>query len=221
MTAPPVGLPPGLFAFFDDLRGDNSKTFWAANKDRWEREVRTPFRSVVDVLAEEFGPLRVFRPNRDVRFSADKSPYRTWTGATSESHAVGGIGYYLEASAVGVVTGYGTMVMTPGQLRRFRAAVDDETSGLELRADRRGSGRALAALVARGRAAAADRPARVLRRPSPHPPAALEGGGGHPGVGCGRVDAHPGDPRGRPGSVARRGPAQVLAGRACRARRGS
>ena len=132
MTAPPVGLPPGLFAFFDDLRGDNSKTFWAANKDRWEREVRTPFRSVVDVLAEEFGPLRVFRPNRDVRFSADKSPYRTWTGATSESHAVGGIGYYLEASAVGVVTGYGTMVMTPGQLRRFRAAVDDETSGQEL-----------------------------------------------------------------------------------------
>lgn len=36
------GLPPGLFEFFADLRSDNSKTFWQANKQRWEREVRAP-----------------------------------------------------------------------------------------------------------------------------------------------------------------------------------
>lgn len=127
-----AGLPPELFTFFDDLRRDNTREFWAANQDRWEREVRAPFRVVVDALGQEFGPLRIFRPNRDLRFSTDTSPYKTWTGATSESHAVGGIGYYLEASAKGVVTGYGAMVMAPDQLRRFRAAVDDDVHGAEL-----------------------------------------------------------------------------------------
>lgn len=58
-------------------------------------------------------------------------PYKLWTGATSESRAVGGIGYYLEASATGIITGYGAMAMTPDQLRRFRNAIDEETSGAE------------------------------------------------------------------------------------------
>ncbi|WP_448656849.1 DUF2461 domain-containing protein [Microbacterium lacticum] len=125
------GLPPGLFEFFTDLRADNSKAFWQANRARWEHDVRDPMRSLLADLSDEFGPLRMFRPNRDVRFSKDKSPYKLWTGATSESQAVGGIGYYLEASAHGIVTGYGAMLMTSEQLRRFRAAIDDEPSGTE------------------------------------------------------------------------------------------
>ncbi|WP_375001949.1 DUF2461 domain-containing protein [Aeromicrobium sp. CTD01-1L150] len=125
------GFPPGLFEFFADLRSDNSKTFWQANKQRWERDVRAPMGSLVGQLSDEFGPLRMFRPNRDVRFSKDKSPYKLWTGATSESQAVGGIGYYLEVSAHGIVTGYGAMLMAPDQLRRFRVAIDDEVSGTE------------------------------------------------------------------------------------------
>ena len=125
------GLPPGLFEFFTDLRADNSKSFWQANHARWEQDVRDPMRSLLAGLSDEFGPLRMFRPNRDVRFSKDKSPYKLWTGATSESQAVGGIGYYLEVSADGIVTGYGAMLMSSDQLRRFRAAIDDETSGTE------------------------------------------------------------------------------------------
>lgn len=125
------GLPPGLFEFFADLEDDNSKAFWQANRHRWERDVRPPMRSLLAELSEEFGPLRLFRPNRDVRFSADKSPYKLWTGATSEAQAMGGIGYYLEASARGFVAGYGSMLMAPDQLRRFRAALDDEGSGIE------------------------------------------------------------------------------------------
>lgn len=73
----------------------------------------------------------MFRPNRDVRFSTEKSPYKLWTGATSEAHAVGGIGYYLEASATSIVTGHGAMLMVPKQLRRFRTAIDDKSSGTE------------------------------------------------------------------------------------------
>lgn len=108
------GLPPGLFEYFADLRSDNSKMFWLANKQRWEREVRMPMRAMIAELSAEFGPLRMFRPNRDVRFSADKSPYKLWTGATSETQAVGGIGYYFEVSASGIATGYGAMAMSSG-----------------------------------------------------------------------------------------------------------
>lgn len=125
------GLPPGLFEFFADLSADNTRSFWRANTQRWEDDVRTPVRELLAELSEEFGPLRMFRPNRDVRFSSDKSPYKLWTGATSEARAIGGIGYYLEASATGVVTGYGAMLMASDQLRRFRAAIDDDTSGNE------------------------------------------------------------------------------------------
>lgn len=124
-------MPPGLFAFFTDLRENNSKEFWQANKARWEQEVTAPMQSLVAELAEEFGPLRMFRPNRDVRFSKDRSPYKLWTGATSEAEAVGGIGFYLEVSAKGMTTGYGAMLMAPDQLSRFRAALDDDRTGAE------------------------------------------------------------------------------------------
>lgn len=125
------GLPPGLFEFFTDLSADNTKTFWEANRHRWEHDVRAPMRSLLAGLSDEFGPLRMFRPNRDVRFSTDRSPYKLWTGATTEAQAVGGIGYYLEASAIGIVTGYGAMLMAADQRRRFRAAIDDDASGTE------------------------------------------------------------------------------------------
>lgn len=125
------GLPPGLFEFFADLKANNTKAFWHANRQRWEHEVRAPMRSLVEVLSDEFGPLRIFRPNRDVRFSADKSPYKLWTGATSESQAAGGIGYYLEVSATSLITGYGAMLMVSDQLHRYRAAIDDDATGIE------------------------------------------------------------------------------------------
>ncbi len=64
-------------------------------------------------LDGELPPLRMFRPNRDVRFSKDKSPYKLWAGATSESRAVGGTGYYLRIQASGLVTGCGAIVIDP------------------------------------------------------------------------------------------------------------
>lgn len=123
------GFPPELFDFFADLEKDNSRSFWNAHKGRWERHVRDPMRALLDDLADEFGPLRMFRPNRDLRFSKDKSPYKLWAGATSESHAVGGIGYYIEVSANRLRSGYGAMAVAPDQLQRFRAAIHAEISG--------------------------------------------------------------------------------------------
>ena len=106
------GLPTALFEFFVDLAQNNSKEFWEANRQRWQRDVKAPMSELVDELSSEFGPLRMFRPNRDLRFTQDKSPYKLWTGATSTPQATGGIGYYLSVSATGITTGYGAMRMT-------------------------------------------------------------------------------------------------------------
>jgi uncharacterized protein (TIGR02453 family) len=79
-------------------------------------------------LAPEFGDGRVFRPFRDVRFSKDKSPYKTAMGA---SLAGGG---YIHFSANGLGVGSGMYQMAPDQLERYRSAVADEASGTELQA---------------------------------------------------------------------------------------
>ena len=62
------------------LELDNTKTFWQANRAVYDEAVRTPFDALSDVVEGEFGPLRLFRPYRDVRFSKDKAPYKTAAG---------------------------------------------------------------------------------------------------------------------------------------------
>ena len=51
--------------FFEDLEDQNTKEFWLAHKDVFEREVREPMAALLDSLPEEYQPFRVFRKNRD------------------------------------------------------------------------------------------------------------------------------------------------------------
>ena len=69
----------------------------------------------------------MFRPNRDVRFSPDKSPYKTHQGAVSERED--GALYYFHVSADGLFVASGIHVMAADQLARFRAAIDAEPLG--------------------------------------------------------------------------------------------
>ncbi len=84
-------FPPELFTFLAGLEMDNSKAYWETNKTTWAEKVRDPMKALLADLDDEFPPLRMFRPNRDLRFSKDKSPYKLWVGATSESRAVGAL----------------------------------------------------------------------------------------------------------------------------------
>ena len=77
-------------------------------------------------LAGEFGAGKIFRPNRDVRFSADKSPYKTAIAA------VVGDGGYIQLSAAGLAAGRGMYMMAPDQLERYRRAVADDAVGAGL-----------------------------------------------------------------------------------------
>lgn len=135
------GIPLDAVAFFAELEADNSREWFAANKERWQASVRAPLQELVDELRDEFGTAKLFRPNRDVRFSLDKSPYKTHQGAVID--CASGVGYYVQVSASGLMTGGGWYVSTPAQVSSYREAVLDDPSGKRLAA-------AVASVVAAG-----------------------------------------------------------------------
>src|SRR4026207_302168 len=76
------GWPVEAIEFFEGLEADNSKSYWQRNKEVYDSTVRAPMEELLAELEPEFGEARIFRPYRDVRFSADKSPYKTNMAAT-------------------------------------------------------------------------------------------------------------------------------------------
>ena len=88
-----TGFPIEAVRFYEQLEANNSKAFWEAHKSTYEQACAAPMQALLTDLAPEFGPGRMFRPYRDVRFSADKSPYKT------NSSAMVGQGGYVQLSA--------------------------------------------------------------------------------------------------------------------------
>jgi uncharacterized protein (TIGR02453 family) len=120
------GWPAEAVDFYQGLAADNSKTYWTAHKDVFKTSVHAPMAALLADLAGEFGAGRIARPYRDVRFSADKTPYKTAIYATLED------GGYVNFSADGLIAGLGYYMMANDQLDRYRRAVDDDRSGTEL-----------------------------------------------------------------------------------------
>jgi uncharacterized protein (TIGR02453 family) len=121
------GWPAEAITFYEGLEADNSKTYFAAHKDIFESAVVAPFRALSDEIEATYGPLHLFRPYRDVRFSRDKSPYKTAQGAVTESE--GGAIYYVALSSAGIFAGSGYYRPAPDQLARMREAIDDPKAG--------------------------------------------------------------------------------------------
>jgi uncharacterized protein (TIGR02453 family) len=128
------GFGAGLVAFYEELAANNTRDWWQANKPRYERDVRAPLERLLEDLRPEFGEAKVFRPNRDTRFSRDKSPYKTNAAAViGQAHE--GVGtYYLSVSAEGLMLGGGAYMPATDQLARLREAIDDDRTGSELEA---------------------------------------------------------------------------------------
>jgi uncharacterized protein (TIGR02453 family) len=121
------GWSDAAFDFYRELEADNSRTFWLAHKAIYDDEVKAPFEALSELVTDEFGPLKVFRPNRDIRFSKDKTPYKTRCYAVTEGE--GGEAFYVEISTKGLVAASGYWMMANDQLARFRAAIDDPKTG--------------------------------------------------------------------------------------------
>lgn len=116
------GIPLAALDFYEGLEADNSKTYWTEHKNLYDTEVRAPVAALAEQLAPEFGDVHLFRPHRDLRFSADKRPYKEHQGVT-----VGA--YYFHVDASGLFVGAGYYQMSPDQIARYREAVDDDTRG--------------------------------------------------------------------------------------------
>ena len=123
------GFGPKARSFFEGLEDDNSKEYWAANKAVFEEAVKEPMAALVESLPEKYQPLKVFRMNRDIRFSADKSPYKTQHGA---AHEAGGTVHYVHLDSRGLMAACGAYMMAPDQLERYRQAVADDKTGVEI-----------------------------------------------------------------------------------------
>jgi uncharacterized protein (TIGR02453 family) len=89
-----MAFGPGLFKFLRDLKRHNNREWFEKNKPRYVAEVETPMLAFIEALGERLpvlcpgyvaNPRRaggsMFRIYRDTRFSADKTPYKTWLGA--------------------------------------------------------------------------------------------------------------------------------------------
>lgn len=124
------GFPDEAVEFYEGLLADNSKAYWTAHRDVYERCVRNPMLALLDELAPEFGTGSMFRPHRDVRFSRDKSPYKTHAGAVIDRS--GGGCLYVQLSADGLLAAAGMWRTTPDQVARLRAAVAEDRTGSEL-----------------------------------------------------------------------------------------
>ena len=148
------GWSPEAVEFFQDLRTDNTKACWSAHKDFYEASVREPMAELLDELSGEFGPGRIARPYRDMRFRADKSPYTTEIYATLDR------GGYLRFGAEGQTAALGYHMMTAAQLERHRQAVIDDAHGARLAELTEGCG----AMACRSVAGRCSRPRRAVTR---------------------------------------------------------
>ena len=118
--------------FYEGLIVENTKAYWTAHKAVYDDKVLRPMTELTEELAAKFadfgesGEPKLFRPYRDVRFSPDKTPYKTHIGAT--------IGHmlYIQFSADGLGVGAGMWHMGPEELARYRSAVAADHTGGEL-----------------------------------------------------------------------------------------
>ncbi len=128
------GFPAAVFGWFEGLERDNSRDYVSATHETFDL-VRDSFAAMLDELAGQFGgEVKVFRQHRDLRFSKDKSPYKTRTYGLLYDVPDQHTGLYAAISADGLYAGTGYYRMSRDQLERYRRAVVDETAGADLAA---------------------------------------------------------------------------------------
>ena len=146
-----AGFRPAALTFLRGLKKNNRKEWFEEHRDDYEREIKSPLLTLieeVDVLLAGFAPeiigspkRSMFRIYRDVRFSKDKSPYKThaasWFyhrdgGSTVGSEAAhGGAGFYFHLAPEGSFLGGGIWMPPRPVLNRIRQNIADDHQGFE------------------------------------------------------------------------------------------
>jgi uncharacterized protein (TIGR02453 family) len=132
---PFAGFGPNALPLLKALAFHQSKDWFDANKAAFEADLKTPMGGLVETLAENFAKAKIplkgdrktalFRQHRDVRFSKDKSPYKTHVGAVlTPTRAKNGVGvFYIHIEPAGCFTAAGFYDPETETLARFRAAI--------------------------------------------------------------------------------------------------
>lgn len=124
-----AGFPEAALDFYEGLEVDNTKAYWSDHKHVYDQCVAAPLKELAAALEPQFGELKVFRPYRDVRFSKDKTPYKTHAALHGHDS---GQALYLQLGADGLMLAGGMYVATTDQARRLRAAIADDLAGRAL-----------------------------------------------------------------------------------------
>ena len=122
--------------FFRELALNNHKEWFDANRKRYEKEVKAPFYALVQELIDRIGeddptvnlPVKdtVFRINRDIRFSKDKTLYKTHVAAVISARGRKNMqipGLYFHISADDLMIGGGMYKPEKAQLYLIREAI--------------------------------------------------------------------------------------------------
>jgi uncharacterized protein (TIGR02453 family) len=137
------GFRAAAFQFLRNLARNNEKVWFEANRDVYEREVRIPMRQLVEALDAKLtsiapeivgDPKRsMFRIHRDIRFSKDKSPYKTNAGAWLYHRDAGrkvgtvgeggGAGFYFHLDATNCFMAGGIWMPARPALTRIREVI--------------------------------------------------------------------------------------------------
>lgn len=125
MAAQFEGFPLEAIRFFKSLETHNNRDWFQRHKDEYESACREPMKRLTAELSPGFGAVKISRINQDMRFVADRAPYKTRIFA-----GVGG--HYLSLSKDGLYVAGGMYKPDPVALERFRNAIDDERSGPKL-----------------------------------------------------------------------------------------
>jgi len=144
-----AGFQPAAFRFLRDLARNNRREWFEAHRATYETELRGPLLALLDELDVRLASLApelmvdskrsAFRIHRDIRFSKDKSPYKTHVAFWVSHRAIGssgpavhggaGLYFHVEPNASMVAAG---MWMPPAPaLARIRAALDEDLAGFE------------------------------------------------------------------------------------------
>ncbi len=127
---------PAFFKFFDELKNNNNKEWFDKNKGRYENDVKAPFKKLVEDVSRKLvkdipnintdASKAIFRINRDVRFSKDKSPYKINVAAVlspggkkEENYP----GFYMHFGADEIMVGGGKYFCTKEDIAKIRQEI--------------------------------------------------------------------------------------------------
>jgi uncharacterized protein (TIGR02453 family) len=131
------GFPNEGLCFFRQLKRNNTREWFEKHREKFEREVKLPMQSYIYELQQYFSrfapefdlnPKRsIFRLYRDIRFSADKTPYKIYIAAhfvlrgTPKGYV--GSGYYIQVGPGETYVGGGIYIPDSDQLKKIRRAI--------------------------------------------------------------------------------------------------